>query len=258
MPLLRLANRLILDNSSDTIDPEDRRRVAISCGPDEIEAWVSESRSATPDVFCLKFPGTGGRAERAGPHPAEAISPGSFEVWTINPPGYGTSSGSACVSKMPLVCDSTWQAIFERANGKPIIVTGNSLGCLYALYVAARFSCAGIMLRNPAPVPQLIRGKYSWWNFGLANLVGKQIPSTMDAINNAISCQAPALFVTSEDDRMIPPRYQQMVFDAYSGDSETFTIRDADHHTPVPENQIQGYKESILRWKEKLQLKDRG
>ena len=255
--LLRLANRLILDNSTDAIDPEQRRRIAIPCGTDEIEAWVTESQPANsqlPELFCLKFPGTGGRAERSGPHPAELLSPEHFQTWTINPPGYGTSTGMACVSNMPIVCEAAWKSISQVADGKPIVVTGNSLGGMYALYVAARYPVAGVLLRNPAPVQQLIRGRYSWWNFGLANFVGRQVPAEMDAVQNSQRCKSAALFVTSDSDRVIPVKYQKMIVDNYAGASSVFTIRDADHHTPLPESQFDEYRLAVAEWAKQLNL----
>lgn len=252
--LLRIANRLILGNSTNHIDPEDRRREAFSCDADEMEAWVTESDSDSRHLFCLKFPGTGGRAERAGPHPCEIVSPDGHETWAINPPGYGTSSGSASVSKMPQVCDAAWQAVQHRAAGTPVIVTGNSLGCMYALYVAARYPIAGLLLRNPAPVHQLIRRRYSWWSLGLANYVSDQVPEAMDAVANSRRSSVPALFVTSDRDRKIPPAIQQEVFSAYGGDLEVFTLQDADHHTPLSEDQMEDYKNAVIDWGHKLGL----
>jgi pimeloyl-ACP methyl ester carboxylesterase len=250
---LRLANRLILCDTRHYIDPEDRTRVVIPGRGDKIEAWIINAE-AEPDFFCLKFPGTGGRAERAGPHPCEVLT-GNFEVWAINPPGYGTSSGRACVRKMIETCESAWAAIEKRAAGRPVIVTGNSLGGMYALFVAARFPVSGVLLRNPAPVHQLIRGKYSWWNAGLASrLVGSHVPQAMDAVVNARNCSAHALFVISERDRMVPRKYQNMIIDQYGGPSSQFLIRGADHHHPVPQEILQSYQASLAEWGQSLAL----
>ena len=249
MSLLKLANRLILANSDHWIDPESRRRVAIPCGDEQMEAWVIESVES-PELFCLKFPGTGGRAERAGPHPAKFLSPDRFETWTINPPGYGVDNGTACVSKMPTVCHAAWDAISQKANGRPIVVTGNSLGCLYALNVAANFPVAALTLRNPAPVHQLIRGRYSWWNLGLAGLVARQVPSNMNAVSNGKKCSAACLMITSDSDRVVPPKYQDMVADAYNGPLIRFVLQDADHATSVPEEQLADYKVALQQWQQ--------
>ncbi len=249
----RLANQLIFANTRHPIDPQDRKREVIPLGLESIEAWVVRTEKAA-DLFCLKFPGNGGRAELAGPHPCELLAE-HYEVWTINPPGYGTSSGEACVTRLVEMCDAAWQAIQERAAGKPILVTGNSLGGMYALYVAAHHAVAGLCLRNPAPIHQLIRGKYSWWNAGLGyHLVGSQVPSAMDAVANAARCSTPTLFVMSARDKTIPPRYQQMIVDAYGGPLTEFIIPDADHHHPVPEQLADDYRQAVATWARRLDL----
>lgn len=251
---LRLANRLILSNTQHPIDPENRERVAIPCGSDEMEAWVVQ-KGTQPEVVCLKFPGTGGRAEHAGPHPCELISD-QYSVWTINPPGYGTSTGNACVKKMIATCDNAWKAIQHKADGRPILVSGNSLGCMYALYIAARFKVAGLFLRNPAPVHQLIKGKHSWWNAGFAyRHIASQVPAEMDAVQNAQHCQTPLFFLTSAMDRTVPPNIQEQVFDQYAGKKTKFTIPDADHHHPVPEPLVEEYLTAVKTWIHELNIR---
>ena len=253
---LKIANRSVLENSQHPIDAEERRRVAVASSDGEMEAWVIEGRSdgqAQPDLFGLKFPGTGGRAEKGGPHPCEWLARGRYEVWTINPPGYGGSAGNACVSKMVETCERSWQAIQERASDRPIVVIGNSLGGLYALYIAARFPVAGLFLRNCPPLPQLIRGRYGWWNLGwAAKKVAQQIPEEMDGIQNARRCSAPAFFVMSEADRLVPQKYQQQIIDAYAGPKSVFVIENADHHHPVGDSQVESYSEAVRSYAEQV------
>lgn len=250
---LRLANRLILSNTQHALDPQNRERVAIPCGSDEIEAWVVQ-KGTRPKVMCLKFPGTGGRAELAGPHPCEVISD-TFSAWTINPPGYGTSTGNACVKKMVATCENAWQAIQQKADKCPIVVCGNSLGCMYALYVASRFKVAGLFLRNPAPVHQLIKAKHSWWNAGFAyRHIASQVPLTMDAVQNAQQCTTPLFLLMSELDRRVPPNVQEQVFDQYAGRKFRFTIPGADHDHPVPEPLIEAYLSAVKTWVDELDI----
>lgn len=249
---LRLANRLILEDSRDPIDPEQRRRETIELPTGLMEAWVFDSnkaRNGAPNLFALKFPGAGGRAERGGSHPCEVLSPNDHQVWTINPPGYGGSEGTASVKNMPHVSSGSWKAIAESAGDAPTIVCSSSLGGVYAMYVAAEFPVAGVFMRNPPPLHQMIRGRYSWWNFGL--LTGKvvdQIPSEMDVIANAKKATAPLFMVTCDDDRIVPPKYQQMICDAYGGPITKFEIAGGRHHTPVPEEQAQDYCRAIAEW----------
>ena len=132
---LRIADKMILDQSRDPIDPEDRRRATIEVSSGKMEAWIwSECSGAEeqPSFLALKFPGAGGRAERGGPHPCDIFRDSPFDVWTINPPGYGGSDGQASVAHMVETAECAWQAIKLAADSAPVIVVGNSLGCLYA------------------------------------------------------------------------------------------------------------------------------
>lgn len=252
-PLLSIANRLVLAPTQDPVDPESRQRVPIPCGSDEMEAWVHR-QSSMAHWFVLKFPGAGGRAERASTYPAELFSPHS-EVWTINPPGYGTSTGKACVSKMHAVAEAAWNAIQEVAAGAPIIVTGTSLGAMYALDVAARFPVAGVLLRHPAPVHQLIQGQHNPRTFGLASrTIGKQIPSEVDAGRNAPNCTVPAFIAIAEHDQIIPAKYQVQLAESYGGDTVIFVLREGKHESLVTECQQDEFNQLAEEWADQVRL----
>lgn len=255
---LRIANRLILENTTHYVDAEDRQRQLIETSSGNMEAWIVRSIRQAKNraaLYVLKFPGTGGRAERGGSHPCEVLSPNDYEVWTINPPGYGGSQGVACITNISEVSQKSWQAIATHASETPIVVVGNSLGSMYALHVAARFPVAGVFLRNPTPLTEMILGRYSWWNFGLfTRKVCAQIPPDVRVLPNAGQATAPLFMVTSTHDRLVPPRYQQMLADAYAGNVTVFEIENADHHTPIPEDQIPAYTAALEDWRKELRL----
>ncbi len=272
----RLVDRLILQPSTNPIDAEHRRRVGISLGTGEIEAWVTcsdqtsnsnpESKPHTTpavgantrssiDRIAIKFPGTGGRAERSGPHPFEIDADRKTEVWTVNPPGYGGSSGSATIVSTAATCEAVWEYLTTHYADVPIAVEGNSLGCAAALYLAARKDVAGIYLRNPVALQQMIstRWKYNWWNFGLARVLTRWIPDELDTIENAKRCRCPLLLVRSERDRVSPARYQQLIFGAFRGEKSEFVIEGADHHDRVSDRQRDVYVRSIKNWLAKIE-----
>ena len=91
----RLADVLVMQPTTDEIPVEGKSRRLETCQGGDFEIWTQRTQPnvTRPDLFILKFPGTGGRAERATEHPAEFWPDRSAEVWTINPPGYGGSGG---------------------------------------------------------------------------------------------------------------------------------------------------------------------
>jgi hypothetical protein len=112
----------------------------------------------------------------------------------------------------------SFDAISKLAAGRPIIVSGNSLGTTAALYVAANRPVAGLVLQNPPPLRQVLIGHFGWWNLWLiAGPVAWQIPTGLDSLTNASHCHEPAVFFSSQGDDYIPPAYHREVFDAYAG-----------------------------------------
>jgi pimeloyl-ACP methyl ester carboxylesterase len=250
--LTRVADRLILQPTTHYIDPEELVRRVIVTRSGEVEVWIASEISDLPDatkVLLLKFPGTGGRAERSGPHPAEAWPDISCESWTINHRGYGGSPGPATVQNFAETCDSVLSEIVESFPDHKLVVYGNSLGCLSALYVSARFPVAAAYIRNPPPLAQMIttRPRYAWWSLGMSKLIADQVPDSLDAIENARRSTCPALIVQSELDRVIPPKYQDLVISQFGGKVRKLVLRGADHHHRAGESQFEEYDEAV-RW----------
>lgn len=251
--LSRLADRLVLRPSTDPIDPEHRQRILIPFEGGHLEAWANEVNQdiESPKLIALKFPGTGGRAERAGPHPCELWPDVASKIWTINPAGYGGSDGSATLSTMAAQCEAVFSFVQNQLSDHRIMLVGNSLGCVSALHLAARHEVAAIYLRNPPPLKELIAGriKYNWWNFGMARFVANQIPSELDAITNAANCDCPAFFLRSEDDTVVPETYQQKIIDAYRGNVQEFIIPRAEHDDFVAEADFDRYCAAMVHFK---------
>ena len=251
--LSRIADRLILCPSTQPIDPDGKKRHWIDTSFGKIEAWVSTCPvDASPqeiELTVLKFPGTAGRAERAGVHPVE-IWATSAEVWTINPHGYGGSAGRASVKKFPRMVDAVASHLQQAHPNRRVFVIGNSLGCMSALYYARNFRAEGLVLRNPPPVRDMIRTRprYSAWNLGMSSWIADQVPREMDAIDNAGHCEVNCLFIQSARDRVVPVPYQDKIFQAYRGSIEKFVIAGADHHEMVQERQQQEYFDALQRF----------
>lgn len=124
---------------------------------------------------------------------------------------------------------------------------GNSLGTAVALAVAARYrDMAALILRNPPPLRQLIVGRHAWYSFWVgAWLIASRVPRSLDSIGNARGSDVPALFVTSGQDRVVPPPYQELVYEAYAGPKRQLTLPQADHHDFPSEDDIPHYRRHL-------------
>lgn len=240
----RFADRLILRPSRHPIDCESQRRWVDWAGG-RFEAWIHPSPREA-DLLVLKFPGTGGRAERSSTHPADCWDDVAAEVWTVNPPGYGGSPGRASMAHKMAVAEAAWNAVQQAADGRPVVVTGNSLGSLPAIYLAARHPLAGLLLRNPVPLRELIRSRYGPRSLWLgAALIARQVPQQLCPIRNAAQAAAPAVIVSSSKDRVVPPQLQQRVISQYGGEARVVHLREADHADPPSEDELPQYVQEL-------------
>lgn len=246
----RILDRMVLKPTRDPLDPESRVRRVVETPAGAVEVWIYQQVVPSPrgHALAIKFPGAAGRAERGGPHPFECWPGIEADIWVVNPPGYGGSSGLATLESIPVATQAIWEDACKRCGSSKPIVIGNSFGCTAALFLAAHFDVRGILLRNPVPLSQLILARHSWWNGGwLARWMIKAIPPELDAVSNATRCRAPALFFQSAADKLIPPRYQNLIIEAYAGPKRVFAAHGLDHHDPLPDKLREDYL-AALAW----------
>ncbi len=215
------ADRLLLYPSTRPIDPDGATRHLLPYGDGRLELFAARSpgcATTRPAVVDLELVGNGSRAEWAAAAAAKRWGPRPVEVWALNWPGYGTSTGPARLTAIAPAALFAYDAIVARAAGRPVILFCHSLGTAAALYVAARRPVAGLILLNPPPLRRLIVGHYGWWNLWLAAVpVAWQVPADLDSLANGRRVTAPAVFISSGQDTVVPPAYQGLVFDAYAG-----------------------------------------
>lgn len=238
-----LADRLILRPSRHTIAFDGRRR-RIGWSGGDLEVAIQNTRpDRDADALILKFAGAGGRAERSSVHPADCWPELPTEIWTVNPPGYGRSDGRASLRHIAEVARVSWQAAETAANGRPILVTGNSLGTLSAILLAAEKAVAGVVLRNPVALREVIRTRFGW----VAHPVARQVPAEVCPLANAPRALAPAVIVSSQQDRVVPPEIQRQLIERYGGPTRVLPLADADHADPPSEAEQQEYC-ALLDW----------
>ena len=112
-----------------------------------MEVFVARSpgaRSAGPRAYVLEFCGNATRAEYVINYVADRWGDRPVEVWVMNYPGFGASTGPAKLDAIAQASLATYDALAKEARGKPIILAGSSLGTCAALYVATQRSALAI------------------------------------------------------------------------------------------------------------------
>lgn len=246
----RLLDRFVLKPTRNFVDPENRRQQWIDSPLGRLETWVLTQIVSAPStaILALKFPGAGGRAERAGFHPFDRWTNVSAEIWAVNMPGYGGSAGRASLQSIPIAAHAVATAATQARGNRLLLVIGNSIGCSAALYVASRFQASGILLRNPVPLRELLRARHAWWNRGLlSEWLIRRLPPDLDPVVNAERCTAPALFFQSGNDTLVSPAIQSRVIESYVGSKQVFVASGIDHHETISDKDLPGYF-SALDW----------
>jgi len=233
-----LPDHLILFPTKAPTDAGEAARKMVPFQNGELEVWTAKSyrakQQAGADIYVLRFYGNADRADRWVAAEAEEWNGRAVEIWGMNYPGFGGSTGPTRLSRIGPAAITAFDELKRHAAGRPIVVYGASLGSAAALHVAAQRPVAGLILHNPLPLRQMILRRFGWWNLWLlAGPIALQIPRELDSISNAKAIQTPAIFLLAEKDEIVPPRYHRLVVDAYAGQKRVVTLRDAYHNTPV-------------------------
>lgn len=233
-----MADRLILFPTTYPINPRGAVRKTVPFEKGELELWTAKSQIAQrrggADTFILRFYGNADRADRWVAAEAEAWDDRAVEVWGMNYPGFGGSTGPARLARIGPAALAAFDALKQDAGERPIVPFGASLGTVAALHVAAQRPVAGLILHNPPALRQMILRQFGWWNLWLlAGPVAAKVPADLDNIANAKRVRAPAIFLLAENDEVIAPRWQKLVVDAYAGEKRVITLGGAHHNSPI-------------------------
>lgn len=223
------------------------RRVLTLSGIGSLEIWIHRvglQVRAEPDLFMLKFPGTASRAEDPTDSYGNWWPERSIEIWAVNPPGYGGSAGRASLRHIPAMSQLALEALHSAADGTAVVVLGESIGCVSALYLAARHPVDALLLRDPPPLRETIRARHQ---AGIlrraAALLAEQVPEELDAIDNAIQSDAPAVMVLSQRDRVVPFELQRRVANAYRGPKQHVVLTNAGHGESPSPSEFDAFKD---------------
>jgi hypothetical protein len=234
----RLPDHLILFPTRAPIDASGAVRKTIPFQNGELELWTAISRRAQQngrvDTYVLRFYGNADRAERWVASEADEWNDHAVEIWGMNYPGFGGSTGPARLSRIGPAALTAFDELQRHANVQPIVLYGASLGASAALHIAAHRPVAGVILHNPPPLRQMILRQFGWWNLWLlAGPIALQIPRDLDSVSNAKAIHVPAIFLLADKDEVVAPRFQRLVVEAYAGEKRVISLPGAYHNDPI-------------------------
>jgi len=233
-----LPDHLILFPTRAPIDAGGAVRKTVPFQNGELEVWTAKSRRAQEegraDIFILRFYGNADRADRWATAEAEMWNDRAVEIWGMNYPGFGGSTGPARLSRIGPAAVAAFDELKRHAVDRPIVPFGASIGATAALYVAAHRPVAGLILHNPPPLREMILHQFGWWNLWLlAGPIALQLPRDLDSIENARAIHAPAIFLLAESDEVVAPRFHRLVVDAFAGEKRVIKLHGAYHNDPI-------------------------
>jgi uncharacterized protein len=233
-----LPDHLILFPTNGQIEAGDAVRKSIPFQNGELEIWTAQSHQAQQqghaDTFILRFYGNADRADRWAAMEAKMWSGRAVEVWGMNYPGFGGSTGPARLVRIGPAAVAAFDELKRYARQHPIVAYGASIGATAALHVATQRPVTGLILHNPPPLRQMILRQFGWWNLWLlAGPVALQIPQDLDSIVNARTSPVPAIFLLADKDEIVAPRFHRLVVDEYAGEKRVIVLHGAYHNDPV-------------------------
>ncbi len=221
-----------------------KKRTEVEIGNASVELWLEScgpgDMSDQPKLVVLRLLGARGRAELATQDPARYLPSVTSLVATMNPAGFGSTSGTCALSRYFAGIVAAYDSITERFPGATIWVHGKSIGGLGALYLAATRSPHTIVLRNVVDVAGIA-----------AERVGRGIrtiiPAALDAQRWAAHARCPALFVVSRADRFAKPIIQRNVVAAYGGPADCLEVAGAHDDRELKAEDVPRYAEALVR-----------
>src|SRR5947199_9417501 len=133
-----LPDQRVHSPSAQPLDVHGATRRTLPLDRGELGIWTAQMRRAQQqggaDVFVLRFYGNADRADRWAAAEAEMWNDRAVEIWGMNYPGFGGSTGPARLSKMGPAAVAAFDELKRHAGDRPIVVYGASIGATAALH----------------------------------------------------------------------------------------------------------------------------
>ena len=171
-----------------------------------LRSWFGEARAGRPTI--LFFHGNGGAVNHRA-HRFRALMADGFGVFMLGYPGYGGSDGRP--SEQAFVEGARLAYQFLRDKGlepDDIVIFGESIGSSVAVQLAATVDAKGLVLEAPmSSAVDVAREHYPWL---LAAFLMRDSYRSIDYIERI---DMPMLVIHGEEDRIIPMKLGQRLFD---------------------------------------------
>src|SRR6266481_440639 len=127
-----LPDHLILFPTRAPIDAGGAVRKTLPFQNGKVEVWTVASHRAQqkggPDIYVLRFYGNADRAERWVATEAEEWNDRAIEIWGMNYPGFGGSTGPARLARIGPAALAAFDELKRHAADRPIVPFGASIG----------------------------------------------------------------------------------------------------------------------------------
>jgi dienelactone hydrolase len=205
----------------------------------------SADLEANPALVVLRLLGARGRAELATEDPANRLSGVPYVVWTINPPGFGGSSGPSSIQDYMSAVRAARDFLAARYPNARLWIYGKSIGATAAMYLAAHSVLSGLILKNIIDVPTIASRRIAGWLPPAQKWLSATIPTELNPAHWAPAVRYPTLFVISADDQIAPADTQERIAGLYGGPRGVLRVQGGhDEPTLRAEDEIR-YAESV-------------
>lgn len=182
-------------------------------------------------VSVLHFHGNASRAEVEAPFIAALWQELPAEIWALNLPGYGRSTGPASLTAALAAAEHAARELRRIAPGCPLIASGISIGSTFAMALAGSGLVDGLYVQNIPPLRQLIL-RHGWWNLWmLAGPIALDVPAELSSLDNAKKAKVPGVFSQAGRDDVVPFELQVQIANAYAGPKRVSVRPEAKHNS---------------------------
>jgi len=184
----------------------------------KINGWWLRSEGSL--FVTLFLHGNAGNIGHRAPVIREILEAGS-DVLIIDYRGYGRSRGHPNERGLSMDADAAYD--FVAAQGKPIVLHGESLGSAVAVELATRRPAAGLVLESPF---SSLRAEANT----VLPIIGPLVVWGFDSKSRIGHVRVPLLVIHGDHDQTVPYRLGRELYEAAPGPKTFWTVPGGDHN----------------------------